>query len=85
MEDKLIEVEDSEIEVNFYVDGAEYVVLTNFDNKLDEIYIAKVVSIDESHDTLVSVTDEEYDKALDEYMSILEDLTEEDDDENWLW
>lgn len=82
MEDKLIEVEDSEIEINFYVDGEEYVVLKNFDNKLDEIYIAKVVSIDESHDTLVSVTDEEYDKALDEYMSILEDLTEEDDDEN---
>lgn len=82
MEDKLIEVEDSEIEINFYVDGEEYVVLKNFDNKLDEIYIAKVVSIDESHDTLVSVTDEEYDKALDEYMSILEDLTEEDDGEN---
>lgn len=78
MDDKLLEINDDEIELNFYLDGEEYVVLKNFDNKLENVYIAKVVPIDGEHDTLVSVTDEEYEKALDEYMLILEDLTEEE-------
>lgn len=41
------------------------------------MYIAKVVSIDDNYDTLVSVTDEEYEKAFDEYIAILEDALED--------
>lgn len=81
MEDELINISEEDIEINFYVDGEEYVVLNNYGKNLDEVYIAKVVSVDDQHETLISIDGEEYDKALDEYISILEDITE-DEDEN---
>lgn len=82
MDEELIYVSDEDIEINFYVDGEEYVVLKNYDKDLGNVYIAKVVSIDENCDTLVSVTEEEYEKAFEEYMSILEESLEDEVDEN---
>lgn len=82
MDKEYITIDDKNIEMNFYVDGEEYVVLNSADNELDKVYLAKVVTIDEDIETLVSLTNEEYDKALEEYISILELELEDEDNEN---
>ena len=70
------EITENEIKMNFIVDGEEYVVL-NEPEENDTILIAKVVDVDDEIQTLVSLTDEEYEKAFNEYISIIEDLEDE--------
>ena len=70
MNEELINVRDEDIEINFIIDGNEYVVLKSDD---DNIYIGKIISVNEEYETIISVDDdEEYNKALAEYASILE-------------
>lgn len=81
MDNELINIFDEDIEINFMLDGEEYVVLTN---SLDDgnIYLGKIVSVDGEYDTIVSIEDEEeYQRALDEYASLVELETEEIDHE----
>lgn len=81
MENDLILVKDEDIEINFFLDGEEYVVLKSDDDKLEEVNIAKVVTVNDEYDTLASLTEEEYEKAFDEYIAILEDFVEDEEDE----
>lgn len=81
MFDKLAEIKEEDIEINFMMDGDEYVVLKS-DEDQEAVYIGKVVSIDDDFETIVSLKDEEYDKAFDEYMSLIEDIEEIVENEN---
>lgn len=72
MSDELINISEEDIEINFIIDGEEYVVLKNEPGD-DEIYIGKIVSIDDEYDTIISIEDEEeYERALEEYASLIE-------------
>lgn len=81
MFDELVEVKEEDIEINFMMDGEEYVVLKNNEDT-DDVYIGQVVSIDDEYETIASVSDEKYEKALDEYISILEEVEANLEDEN---
>lgn len=84
MQDDLLTIEEEDIEINFIIDGEEYVVLKSELNDKN-IYIGKIISVDDEHDTIVSIEDEdEYKRALAEYVSLVEYETEELDYENWL-
>lgn len=74
--DKLTEITNEEIIINFIIDGEEYVVL-NGPKDSEAILIAKVVDVDDNYQTIVSLTDEEYEKAFKEYISIIEDMEAE--------
>lgn len=81
MFDELMEVKEEDIEINFIMDGEEYVVLKNNEDT-DDVYIGQVVSIDDEYETIASVSDEKYERALDEYISILEEMEANLEDEN---
>ena len=84
MKDNLLPISDEDIEINFIIDGQEYVVLKSEHND-ENIYLGKIVEVDDEYDTIVSVDDEdEYRRALAEYVSLVEYETEELDHENWL-
>ena len=82
MYEQLVRVNDEDIEINFFLDGEEYVVLKSEDNNLENVYIAKVVNVDDDFEALASLTEEEYEKAYEEYLSILEDALEDEEDED---
>lgn len=85
MENKLIEIKEEQIQLNFILDDTEYIVFT--ENEIpeegDDLYFAKINYLDDGEEFLVNLSDEEYEKAKKEYESYLELVDETKEEIIW--
>lgn len=74
MKKELIEIKDEQIQLNFMLDGVEYIVFTENEEPEEgrDLYFAKIQYLDDGTEFLVNLSSEEFEKVKKEYESYLE-------------